>query len=85
MSLSLQCVVDTLCGVSIPQPLQDALTLLTDFCSIVAECQVCDEPTRMKVDSVSLHHDLHLACGLHPLLEALASAYARISQDVMPE
>lgn len=36
----LQCAVDTLCTRSIPPKLQSALTLLTDYCSIISECSV---------------------------------------------
>ena len=37
----LQCAVDTLCGIAIPLKIQNALALLTDYCSIIAECKVC--------------------------------------------
>lgn len=33
------CAVDSLCGVAIPAAIQGALSMLTDYCSIVAECQ----------------------------------------------
>lgn len=36
----LQCAVDSLCGVAIPAAIQGSLTMLTDYCSIIAECQV---------------------------------------------
>ncbi len=36
----LQCAVDTLCGVALSQPMQQMLTVLTDYCTIAAECQV---------------------------------------------
>jgi hypothetical protein len=39
--LLLQCAVSTLCGISIPPKMQAALAVYTDYCSIIAECQVC--------------------------------------------
>jgi hypothetical protein len=38
--LAMQCGVSSLCGTSISSKLQGALELLTDYCSIIAECQV---------------------------------------------
>ena len=37
----LQCAVNTLCNITIPLKIQNALALLTDYCSIIAECTVC--------------------------------------------
>jgi hypothetical protein len=47
----LQCAVDTLCGITIPLKIQNALSLLTDYCSIIAECKVCAWSTCLQLDA----------------------------------